>query len=113
MPAKLSRRHFAFGGACLAASARAGGRREVSIISAPLSLGLRPGARGHEPGTWRAPAMLLAAGLADSVGARRRRALARPRYEFAAQPGTRIRNGHTLRTSLIELASLVEEELGA
>jgi arginase len=112
MPSNLSRRHFAFGSACLAGMARAGARRDVSIISAPLSLGLRPGSRGQEPGTWRAPDVLLAAGLAESVGAQRRRTLARPRYEFAAQAGTRIRNGHALRASLIELASLVEEELG-
>jgi len=110
----LTRRDFALGSACLAGIARADAvNREISVISAPISLGLRPGAKGQEPGSWRAPQALLAAGLADLLGARERIALARPTYEFGEQPGTRIRNGHTLRAFMLELANHVQAQLGA
>jgi arginase len=111
---QLTRRDFALGTACVAGLARAAGsKREVSVISAPVSLGLRPGEKGQEPGTWRSPEVLLAAGLAEKVGARRRIALARPTYEFDEQAGTRIRNGNTLRAFLLELAAHVQAELMA
>src|SRR4051812_12323813 len=104
----LTRRDFALGSACLAGVARAAGtKRDISVISAPISLGLRPGEQGQEPGSWRAPEVLLAAGLAEQVGARQRIALARPGYDFEEQPGTRIRNGNTLRTFLLTLAEKV------
>jgi arginase len=110
----LTRRDFALGTACAAGLARAAGsKREISVISAPVSLGLRPGEKGQEPGTWRSPEVLLAAGLAEKVGARQRIALARPKYEFAEQTGTRIRNGNTLRAFLLELAGQVQAELAA
>jgi arginase len=112
---KITRREFAVGSACLAGSARAGAGRamDISVISAPISLGLRPGAKGQEPGTWRAPEMLLAAGLADVVSVRREIALPRPAYDFHERPGTRIRNGDTLRAFMLELGSHVRDELAA
>jgi len=111
---RLSRRDFALGSACLAGAASgARGARRISVISAPVSLGLRPGAKGQEPGSWRAPEVLLAAGLAEKVSAVSRLALARPGYQFEAQPGTRIRNGQTLRTFLLELGERVQAELAA
>jgi arginase len=113
MPA-LTRREFALGTACLAGLSRAAeASREVSVIDAPISLGLRPGERGQEPGTWRAPAVLLAAGVAERIGAHRRVALKRPPYEFDAQPGTRIRNGSTLRAFMLRLGDQVQAELAA
>lgn len=72
---------------------------------------MRPPRPGHEPGTWQAPAVLLEAGLARSVPFVRHAQLARPAYSFAAQPGTGVRNGHTLRTFNLELAALVEDSL--
>src|SRR4051812_28991311 len=112
--APLTRRDFAIGTTCLAGLARAAGtKRDISVISAPVSLGLRPGEQGQEPGSWRSPDVLLAAGLAQRVGARRRIALARPKYDFQEQTGTRIRNGNTLRTFLLALAEKVQAELAA
>ncbi len=108
---KLTRRDFALGSACAASLSQAATPREISIISAPVSLGLRPGAKGQEPGAWRAPEVLLAAGLAEKVGARQRIALARPPYHFDERPGTRIRNGDTLRKLLLELGDAVQAEL--
>ncbi|WP_018800691.1 hypothetical protein [Salinispora arenicola] len=35
----------------------------IELITAPSSLGLSPQTPGHEPGAWRAPAVLLGAGL--------------------------------------------------
>ena len=65
MTAPFSRRVFALGSACLAgAGSYAVPGREVGIVTAPVSLGLRPGAKGQEPGSWRAPDVLLSAGLA-------------------------------------------------
>jgi arginase len=114
---KLTRRDFTVGTACFAgvtrATARAGSAGEVSVISAPISLGLRPGAKGQEPGSWRAPEVLLAAGLAEKLHANQRIALARPVYDFNARPGTRIRNGDTLRDFMLELGGKVRAELEA
>lgn len=112
--AALTRRDFALATACFASTARAdAGKREISVISAPVSLGLRPGAKGQEPGSWRAPEVLMSAGLADQVGAHERISLARPVYEFGEQPDTRIRNGNTLRAFMLELGSRVQSQLEA
>jgi arginase len=112
---KSTRRAFALGSTCLATlpTIAAAAAREVSIICAPISLGLRPGARGQEPGSWRAPEVLMNAGLAAKLGARRRIDLARPVYDFGERPGTRIRNGDTLRAFLLELGLKVQGELEA
>jgi arginase len=114
---KLTRRDFV-GTACLtgfapAAKARGNSALAVSVMSAPISLGLRPGAKGQEPGAWRAPEVLLAAGLADKVHASQRIALARPAYDFDERPGTRVRNGDTLRAFMLELGGKVRGELEA
>jgi arginase len=85
----------------------------VGIVTAPSSLGLRPNEKGKEPGTWRAPEVLLAAGLAKAVAARNIVKLARQPYDYAEQPGTRIRNGNTLRAFLLELAGAVQAEFAA
>lgn len=115
MPPPLTRRAFALGSACLAGVARSSDQspRVVSIVTAPSSLGLRPNEKGKEPGTWRAPGVLLGAGLAEAVSARNVVKLARQSYDFAEQPGTRIRNGNTLRAFLLELAGAVQTELAA
>src|SRR5690348_11298981 len=113
MPA-LTRREFALGTVSFAGLSRAADmKRANSLISAPISLGLRPGAKGQEPGTWRAPDVLLAAGLAERIGVREPIRLERPTYEFDAQPGTRIRNGNTLRAFMLGLADKVQAELTA
>jgi arginase len=78
--------------------------RPLHLILAPSNLGLRPPAPGHEPGTWRAPEALLAAGLAQAVRPAARSALPRPAYDFEAQPGTRWRNGHGIKAFNEELA---------
>lgn len=83
----------------------------VDLISAPSNLGLRPPAPDVEPGTWRAPEVLLAAGLASGLAVRRRMSLARPAYRFEAEPGTRIRNGRGIRRFTESLGSLVEPSL--
>ncbi|WP_219726020.1 hypothetical protein [Janthinobacterium sp. ROICE36] len=50
----------------------------MEIILAPSKLGLRPLHPDHEPGTWRAPAVLMANGLAAAVGASASVSLPRP-----------------------------------
>jgi arginase len=87
--------------------------RPVELIAAPSNLGLRPPSPGHEPGTWRAPDALISAGLADRLAPARVVELARPRYDFDEQPGTRIRNGLTIREHALELADAVEAALSA
>ena len=79
----------------------------IELITAPSSLGLRPATPGHEPGAWRAPAVLLGAGLAERLRAVRVVELDHPRYDFEAQPGTRIRNGRTLQAYSLALADAV------
>jgi arginase len=85
----------------------------VELIAAPSNLGLRPPSPGHEPGTWRAPEAIISAGLATRLTPARIVELARPPYDFEAQPGTRIRNGLTIREHALELADAVEAALSA
>lgn len=77
------------------------------VIAAPSNLGLRPLRPGHEPGAWRAPAALFAAGLLDAVGARDPIVMARPAWKPDADPGTRLRNGLAMRAFNLALASHV------
>lgn len=79
----------------------------MHIILAPTNLGLSPLRPGHVPGTWRAPQTLMAHGLAQKLGARAVTELPQPTYSPAAQPGTRIRNGHGIRAFTIALAAEV------
>lgn len=83
----------------------------IELITAPSNLGLRPPAPGREPGAWRGPAALLAAGLAQRLRPVRLTETARPPYDPDAQPGTRIFNGITLRAHALELAGIVEASL--
>ncbi|WP_034483332.1 arginase family protein [Actinomadura oligospora] len=85
----------------------------VELIAAPWNLGLRPPEPGHEPGAWRAPEALLAAGLEDRLRPARLVELDRPPYDFDAQPATRVRNGVTLREHTLRLAGTVREALAA
>ena len=89
------------------------GRRALELIAAPSNLGLRPPSPGHEPGTWRAPATMISAGLATRLAPDRLVELARPPYDFEEQPGTRIRNGLTIREHAFELADAVEGALSS
>ena len=93
--------------------ARAGTSVPLTIILAPSNLGLRPPRAGHQPGTWRAPQTLIAAGLAAAARASRVIAIERPVYSFDSQPGTRIRNGRSIRAFSLRLAEVVRSVLGS
>lgn len=113
----LTRRQFGMiaGAIALAGrSPRAGAtaRQDVALILAPSNLGLRP-ENGKEPGTWEAPQVLADAGLAQAIGAVEVVGLPRPAYHFDAEPGTRLRNGHSIRAFSLELAGLVRRQLEA
>lgn len=82
----------------------------INVVLAPSNLGLRPEG-GHEPGPWRAPQVLMDAGLADALHAAKVVSLERPKYETAAQAGTRIRNGLTIRAFSLQLAETVRDVL--
>lgn len=88
-------------------------QRSRLLIRAPSNLGLRPPKPGREPGTWRAPAVLTEAGLVEAVAPARIKDLPRPRYLMDAQPGTRLRNGQSIRAFNLELADLVGTALRA
>jgi arginase len=79
----------------------------IEIIAAPSSLGLRP-VRGREPGTWRAPGALLAAGMATALAAESVTELPKPPYSSEPQAATRIRNGVTIREHALALAAAVQ-----
>jgi arginase len=94
-------RRALIGGGVLAAIVPATASRAnttaLEIVLAPSNLGLRPPAPGHEPGTWRAPAALLEAGLLERLRTVEVHPLARPPYRFEPQDGTRVRNGREIR----------------
>jgi len=79
----------------------------MHVITAPSNLGLRPLRLNHEPGTWRAPAALLEAGLLKAIGTPPVTSLRRPIYSPETQVGTRIRNGRTMRDFNLALAEAV------
>ena len=91
-------------------TARADPSMPVTIVLAPSNLGLRPEG-GDEPGTWRAPRVLMDAGLFEALHAAKVVPLDRPRYDTKAQAGTRIRNGLTIRTFSLQLAETVHDVL--
>jgi arginase len=86
-------------------------KRLIEIIAAPTNLGLRIQPRGRDPGTWRAPDVLLAAGMRDALHAVAVAEVPRPPYAVDAQPATRIRNGTTMRAHALELAQEVRATL--
>lgn len=86
---------------------------DVDVVTVPSSLGLRPPSPGHEPGAWRAPQDLMSAGLGVRLKPARVVELAHPAYDFEMQPGTRIRNGITIREHALTLADAVENVLAA
>ena len=111
----MSRREFSlFAGAALfggrAPRAAPEPRRPVSLVLAPSNLGLRP-ENGRQPGTWRAPQVLMDAGLREALDAVAAYRLERPLYELEAQKGTRIRNGHSIRAFSLTLAGKVKDIL--
>lgn len=85
----------------------------IELVLAPSSLGLRPNARGAEPGTWRAPAALLVAGVASALDAVDVVELPKPPYLLEAQPNTRVRNGLTMREHALVLADAVQSALAS
>ncbi len=82
--------------------------RPVTIVSAPSHLGLRPLRAGHEPGAWRAPAVLLEHGLAGAVDSEASIALSKPDYSSERIEGTGLLNGDELRRFNLRLADAVE-----
>jgi arginase len=86
-------------------------RRAIDLIDAPSNLGLRPLRPGVEPGAWRAPEALERAGLSARLRPERRVSLPRPTYRVSAQPGTRIRNGVSLREFNLALSAEVARSL--
>lgn len=83
----------------------------VQPILVPSNLGLKPLIRGHQPGAWLAPRVLLDAGILNGVTAYPPNELGRPTYDFSRQAGTSIRNGNTLRSYSLVLAGVVSESL--
>jgi arginase len=89
------------------ALAKARNNNRLSLILAPSNLGLRPEKNGDEPGTWRAPEVLMGAGLPARLGTDKVIALDRPSYEVHATAGTRIRNGLAIQRFSLELGQTV------
>lgn len=86
--------------------------RDLCLIRAPFNLGLRPLEPAHEPGTWRAPQALTAAGLVEALAPKQVIDMERPAYSTDPQPGTKLRNGPAIRSFNLELADIVAETIG-
>jgi arginase len=85
--------------------------RTLVLVEAPSNLGLREPAPGRQPGAWRAPEALRAAGLRDVLSPVETVSLERPVYSAAPQPGTRLLNGPAIRDFGDRLADVVAERL--
>lgn len=79
------------------------------IILVPSNLGLNPLYKGHIPGTWRAPAVLMQHGLKKSYSAYEIITIPCPDYSPESEPETDILNGHKLRQLNLMLADEVEK----
>ena len=115
-PVSMTRRKFTImaGATVLAgwqASSAQAKTKGISLVLAPSNLGLRPTENGGQPGTWRAPQVLMDAGLARAMDAEEIIPLERPTYEFEAQAGTRIRNGLSIRAFSLQLSETVYDIL--
>ncbi|MDJ1482770.1 arginase family protein [Cytophagaceae bacterium YF14B1] len=84
--------------------------KQITLITAPSSLGLRPNEKGLEPTTWQAPDLYLKSGLSQKLQAKVVK-LEHPTYTFDPQFGTKIRNGLVIRAFSLQLAAKVEEAL--
>jgi arginase len=107
---RLTRRQFLLATAATALTPARASDKAVSIVLAPSNLGLSP-VGSSQQGTWRAPQALLQAGLAQALDAGEVIALDRPTYQFEAQPGTRIRNGVSIRAFSLQLSEKVADLL--
>jgi arginase len=106
----LTRREFmAAAAAALAAPTRASSAG-MSLVLVPSNLGLSP-VGNRQQGTWRAPQTLLDAGLARALDTDEVFSLERPEYRFDAQPGTRIRNGVSIRAFSLQVGEKVTDIL--
>ncbi|OUJ04700.1 arginase family protein [Acetobacter malorum] len=84
----------------------------MDIILAPTNLGLSPLYARHEPGTWRAPDVLMATGLAKALGAEASvTTLLRPTYCPVPPAGTLIRNACAIRDFSLTLAEHVAQSV--
>jgi arginase len=115
-PVSMTRRKFTImaGATVLAgwqASSAQAKTKGISLVLAPSNLGLRPTESGGQPGTWRAPQVLMDAGLAHALDAEESVRLERPTYEFEAQAATRIRNGLSIRAFSLQLSEKVRDIL--
>lgn len=115
-PVSMTRRKFTImaGATVLAgwqASSAQPKTKGIGLVLAPSNLGLRPTEKGGQPGTWRAPQVLMDAGLARAIDAEEIVPLERPTYEFEAQSGTRIRNGLSIRSFSLQLSETVRDIL--
>jgi arginase len=107
---RLTRRAFLGAAAASAVMPARASDKAVSIVLAPSNLGLSP-VGSSQQGTWRAPQTLLQAGLAQALDAAEVISLDRPTYQFEAQPGTRIRNGISIRAFSLQLSAKVADIL--
>jgi len=107
---RLTRRDFLLATVATALTPARASDKAVSIVLAPSNLGLSP-LGSSQQGTWRAPQTLLQAGLAQALDAEEVISLDRPTYQFEAQPGTRIRNGVSIREFSLELSAKVADIL--
>lgn len=114
---KLTHRNSPLGSTSFAVAASAPREASASsvcdrtLVLAPSALGLRPEQEGHVPGTWKAPEVLSRAGLQMRVAADQVMSLPVPKYQFGAQPGTRIRNGLTIRDFSLALGNVVQQTI--
>lgn len=78
------------------------------IILVPSNLGLNPLYKGHTPGTFRAPSVLMQYGLDKIFSHCEFVTVPCPEYSPEDEPGTDILNGHKLRKLNLQLADEVE-----
>lgn len=79
----------------------------TSLIEAPLAVGL------YDWGVSRAPETLLGLGLAERLGATRTRPIPKPCWRPRFDEATGLINPQEVRTYLLDLAGLVQDELTA
>lgn len=82
--------------------------RHLTILDAPSNLGLKPPAKGQQPGVRRLPDVLRADRLLDRLGAADGGRVEAPVYEFSVDAATGIRNAQGIATYSHALAAAIQ-----
>src|SRR5258706_10335013 len=86
-------------------------KQPIAIIDAPSNLGLKPTTVGKEPGVFKLPEALRAAGIMSGLNATAGGRIVPPPYMPDLDPATNIRNAQSIRKYSVVLAQEIKKSI--